>query len=738
MIDTIRWLLMLEVIGLAFLPLTVWLFRWLPDRGYAFAKIAGLLVVTYLTWLAGNAAPVAGPATLPALLVLIVAAVSWWFWRDLTLEAIREARRVIVVEELLFLGAFIAWTVLRAMVFHPGISHTEQYMDMSFLNSSLRSASYPPYDPWMSGHAINYYYFGYLMFATAIKLAGVVPAIGYNLALSTLFALTVAGAFSIAYAMTRRLWWSLLAPVFLALLGNWHAVLVQLPAGHFPSAANWFWESTRVVGNGNTINEFPFFSFMLGDLHPHVMALPVGLLVIAGALSILLNPGTLRIGRNANTARLALVALFAGSLYAINSWDFPTYLIVVLAMLAGNAYLTDASPRWWKAPLASAPATAFVGVILFSPFYLKFASPAQGLGWVTTPANPGEFLQVFGLFLLAAVLLFGTYALIFQPSDEATERNESVLKPERHAMEAGAARPLDNYLLLGAVALIAIVFGVRFQQWTLILCLLVAAAAVILLQRIVNSEEPHRGDVAALIFILLSSLVLAGTEVVYLRDVYAGGSAYRLNTVFKFYYQAWILLGLAGAYAAFRVFTLVRKHFERYYAYGAMVLLGAGIAMGAVYTIKAPQSMSWGGTATSLNGMSALVASSPSDAAAITWLRTRVHGNPVELEAATASAYYPQFARVATFSGLPTVMGWGDHEVLWRGTDPEIQARLKDVNTIYTTSSVRMARTLLSKYHVRYVFAGDTEHAISGVNLAKFGTFMKVAFRSGSTTVYTW
>jgi YYY domain-containing protein len=716
------------------------------------AKLTGLLGVTYLVWLVGLVMPVAQWWFLPAGVTVVVGALSWWRWHRETLATLRPLLRIAAVEEALFLAALISWTVLRVYLLHPGIGHTEQYMDLTMLQGSLRSASYPPYDPWMSGHTINYYYFGYLMYATLVKLAGVAPAVGYNLALSSVFAFTIAGAFSVVYNLTRRILWAGIGPLFVAIIGNWHAILVQIPGGYSPSESGWFWDSTRVIGttfvhgriapnfDPPTINEFPFFSFILGDLHPHVMALPVTIVVAALGLNVLLAPATIRLSRDpVMLARLGLTAIAGGSLYAINSWDFPTYLVVVGACLAGNAYLTDSSQGWWKAPLGTISGVAVAAVIAFSPFYLTFKSPANGIGRVTTPSSLSDVLQVFGLFLGIAAILLVAYSLLFQPAEGAGSPAET-RRQESSVLEVGSART-DTYLLLGSIAGVTLILGLRFGIWTLLVLLLMAGAALALLYRVLNAEEPNRADAMALILIVVGCLALAFPEVFYLRDQFDGGANYRMNTVFKFYYQAWALLGLAGAYGAFRAWRVLREHFSLALGSGMLALVALGTAAGAVYTVAAPQSMTWSGTATSLDGTSILQQTNPSDAAAVSWLDAHVSGNPVVLEASGIGDYLPNgidYSRVATFSGLPTVVGWVGHEIQWRGPIPEIGQRSTDVTTIYTTPSVATATRLLRQYDVRYVYVGTTEQQLPGAHLEKFSRFMHPIYRNAGVTIYSW
>jgi len=238
------------------------------------------------------------------------------------------------------------------------------------------------------------------------------------------------------------------------------------------------------------------------------MALAVTILVGVLALNLLLAPVTLRLGRDAGIlARLALTSIAAGSLYAINSWDFPTFLLVVVAGLAVNAYLTDLTRAWWRAPLATIPAVAIAAVVAFSPFYLQFEAPANGIGRVTTPSNLGDVLQIFGLFLGVAVILLLSYSLLFQPAEDAGDR-AAIPERETSILEAGSSR-LDTYLLLGSIAAVTLILGLRFGIWTLLLLLLMAGACIALLYRVLNSEEPNKTDGMTLILILVACLSVA-------------------------------------------------------------------------------------------------------------------------------------------------------------------------------------------------------------------------------------
>lgn len=738
MIEFLRWLLVLEVLAVAAFPLATRIFTALPDRGAGLSPILGLLLVTYLSWLTGTALPVAAGPVLPLTIAFLLGVVSWGLYRLDALRALAApTRRALLIEQALFISALAVWSLLRAYVFGPPILHTEQFMDMAFLNASVHSASYPPYDPWMSGHSINYYYFGYLAYAGLIKLSGVPVAVGYNLALSTLFAAVLTAAYSLGLAFTRSLRWAAFAPALVGLAGNWHGV-VQVAQGHFPGNTYWwFWDSSRIVATHGdyTINEFPMFSFILGDLHPHVMALPFVLLSLACAIAILLTPGN----RPAvPVPLLSLSALSLGSLFVSNSWDLPTYFLVVAGATFTRAYLYGSSRSWWRGPLIQVAALALLSVLLYLPFYLTFHAPVHGIGLVTTRTVLWQFLEVFGLQILLCIMVVGTLAALLQPAEEADVvgvRAETGSVQTTFASGSTTAWALVCVLLAGTL-------GFAFSAWTLLVVVALGLAAIFVLERVLNTEDPNRADALALILIAVACLVLALTELIYLRDSFDGSDSYRMNTIFKFYYQAWVLLGLAGSYGVYRALRIARAYFSAALATVLTLAVALALAASGTFPVLASSGAVSNDFEHSLNGMAWMsspreAGSSPADAAGIRWLLAHAPARSVIVEATGGG--YTTFARFSTFTGLPTVMGWPDHEDQWRGADPQIEQRVTDVQTLYATHNISQAQHILARYHVRYVVVGSLERqkfGNSSGDLAKFSRFLHVVFSSPGIIIY--
>jgi YYY domain-containing protein len=766
--EVLRWIVAAELIAFAFLPLTVWTFRSLPDRGFAFGKIVALILVTWISWMIGFAT--GGGGSLQMILpVLAIGAIGVWALLGMRMrESLAGLRAILIAEEVLFLLAFIAWAVVRSL--NPAIDLTEKPMDMMLLQATSHISVSPPQDLWLAGHGVNYYYFGYLLMATMGKLTGVAVPITYNLAIALIFALAIAGTYSIVYNLTRRHVWALLGPTVVVLSGNAYVVFQQLLQGSFPwNQFYWFFASSRVVGaNGATINEFPMFSFVLGDLHPHVMAIPTVLACISASLAILFSEPSEKSNSRVviSPLRIAVFAILTGSLVATNTWDYPTYLFLIVIAIAVRSRLSFGN-RWWRPFVTTSGLLILVSLVAFLPFIWQYTSPTSGIGPVTTVTSLAQFAEVFGVFIvgtacLAALIAYETGAL-----------RELSVWFQRKPQDGEWHRPRPDVVAVVTASVLAALTLAAMQRWVLMLVLIAFACVAWLLMHPSRDTgaEARLPDRFVMVLAAAGLLLLATTELTYLRDSFAGGFLYRMNTVFKLYYQAWILLGLATAYAYWRVHEGLQRLQWMRQRTSLRVIWRTGmtvsILMGGTYTVLGPLSyygFSQGGETPllishGLNGMSWLKSADRDDFNAITWLQTHVSGTPTILEASAGpyslDARRPPFARVSTFTGLPTLLGWADHEYQWRGSDPEISARANAINQIYSTGDVSIARQLLLKYKIALVYVGPCERQIyehgpdvcdqSGTNvpiasgkhaLTKFASFMHTVYRSDGVTIF--
>ncbi|RLC69443.1 MAG: hypothetical protein DRI52_08880, partial [Chloroflexi bacterium] len=462
MFYVVIWWLIVGILGWLVWPLAFCLFRNLPDRGYAFVKSLGLLLVSYVFWLLSNGDFLGNTWGGIVFAALVVAALSgaYYRWRRCALDTtgddenglwdwLRANWRLVLAVELVFAVAFGGWTLYRA--YTPDIAATEKPMEFAFLNAILRSDRFPPYDPWMSGYAISYYHFGYIMVAMLTRLSGVPPSYAFNLGIALLFALTVTGAYGVVYNLVaaagqgrgrkgRAIGYGVLGGVFVALVGNLEGVFEVLYSRGLGSATFWkwldvkelvargqvtgrwfdmgggwwWWRASRVIHDKTllgisqeVIDEFPFFSFILGDMHPHVLALPFVLLCLALAFNLL------RSRRALDWVDYVLYAVCLGGLGFLNTWDFPIYLFVVLVAYAVNRYRHQGrlSQDWVREVITCAIVLFGLGLLLYAPFWVTFRSQAGGLlPNLFTVTRLHQYLLMFGMFIFVVLAFLITLA----------------------------------------------------------------------------------------------------------------------------------------------------------------------------------------------------------------------------------------------------------------------------------------------------------------------------------------
>ena len=787
------WWALITLLGLAALPVTMLVFRRLPDQGYTLARPFSLLLAAYFLWLGASLRVIQNNWAGITVAFCIVIAISLFALRQMGgvhafLGQLVNQRKLIISVESLFFVAFLAWSLVRAstVYFRINPSGGEKFMEMAFLTGILNSPHFPPADPWLSGYGISYYYFGYIMMALLTRLSGLTPEVAFDLYDATLFALTFTGAFGLVYNLIasrvshptrfpKAALGGLLGGLFVAVSGNllglvealqargwlppafiqWLAIpdlnSAQVTGSILPAGDLWWWRSSRVLNDldlfgqpigANPITEFPFFSFLLGDNHPHVLALPFVILAIA--LSFNLHLAAQR-GERIPIAELLITALSLGSLVFLNTWDFPIYLL--LALLAWLAGAIARRGRLHKQDLIHSGKLALfftvVTILAYGLFFISFSSQAGGiLPYIFPPTRLPQYLIVFGpfIFILAVFLL-----LSWRAGNARGTGPISISSPQVFGtwLRLCILLTLGYLLLLTFTSLLLVIDkaqgGSLFQQaegwlgglpwwrtllsifasrlanpwlFLIITALLTLAATGVWtsLIRPANPEElpshpqPEPGLTFTRLLIILGLALTFAVEFVYLRDNFG----VRMNTVFKFYFQGWVCLALASAYALHWFSEYAREfvpRFVRIAFYVATTLLVLG---GLVYPLLATLSRTGGfSQPLDLNGSTLLRSAYPDDFAAIDWLRENTPPNAVILEAPGQS--YNFEGRISAFTGRPTLLGWAYHEAQWRGSYTEQARREDDIAVIFKNYGSNESDALLGQWGVQYIVIGSSE-----------------------------
>ncbi|MFZ3070456.1 MAG: DUF2298 domain-containing protein [Anaerolineaceae bacterium] len=633
----LSWYLVSLVIGWVNLPLSWRLFKALPSRGFHLSRPIGLLLWGYLFWMLTSLKllnnDLAGQLVAFGILLGINLYVSRnGRWREVV-EWVKINRRLVFVVEGLFLGAFALWAFVRSA--NPTIAGTEKPMEMAFINAILRSPSFPPNDPWLSGYGISYYYFGYVLSAMLIRVTGVTAGVGYNLVSALWFGLTAICAYGLLFDLlatrgrkgteaeekTVPKWVfsaALLAPVMLLVVSNWHGFLDILNSrGLFwsstqtgesvsafwnwlnlkelttaPSSYSWFptriggvqwWGASRVVQdfqlNGQAlevIDEFPFFTYLLSDIHPHVLAMPFVFLAISQALNAILGgwQGKTRLFRRTiplGWPEIALAVITLGGIAFLNTWDFPFYLVLIAVAICYQRYT---QLGWSGSRIKEFFLICFgfgiPAILAYFPFYVSFSSQAGGILPSLAFFTQGKYFWVMFGPLLVPILGYLVYQFFAKPHKRAVKPALLItgglflfLLIFSWGLSFMATKiPSLNQLFLslqGANAdvnplLEALVNRIKAPGTWITLFVMIFLALSLLLGKEKNNQTdevsilPQKkpiSEVFVLFLVLLGTLLTLAPEFVYLKDQFGT----RMNTIFKFYYQAWILWSVAGSYA---------------------------------------------------------------------------------------------------------------------------------------------------------------------------------------------
>jgi uncharacterized membrane protein len=769
----IIWWGSLFLIGAVAYPLTRLLFSAWFDRGYLFSKAVGLVMISYLVWLGASLHIL--PFTTPAIFVVAalvgIAGLIMTINKDWRIENKENTLKIsifsinfshlliVIIEEIFFLAALCFWAWIKAH--EPSIHGLEKFMDFGFAKSILNSRYFPPADIWFAGDTINYYYFGHFVMALLTRLSGIDLRYTFNLMLATIFAFTFTMSFSIGYQLLKQRFQKdkedqggdkigiiggLLTAFLVASAGNMQTIyaFTQGYTGenvkpfwelfwpitkfwqNLPVGLNTYWYANATRFIPYTIHEFPSYSFVVSDVHGHVLSLPFVLLAIAMLFSLFKREQKGMINKldKEDMLRYGFYGLLLSVLYMTNVLDAPIYggLIIIFIILS-----SDQIGSWWermKFKIIRIFIVTGIAGLAALPFFLNFKAFVSGLAVNCPPVN-------------LANSRFGP--IIF----------ESVEKCQHS--------PIWMMWILWGFFIFC---GVSF---------IISKIRIKKIGDAVVQPKYTRTEVLLVVFFVYSIALIIFPEFFYFKDIYP--MHFRSNTMFKLGYQAFIMFSIISGYAIVTIINRMKadgnklkgdfkqKFFalKRLPSVIFLILLTPQLLLVSIYPIFAVRSYFDSlRTYHGLDGMAWFKEQYPDDYAGIEWLDKTVSERQKQIKASNTLAHdaqkldalmpviveaegdsYTDYARISAFTGLQTIIGWPVHEWLWRGTYDIVGPRRDEVRKIYESQNLGEIKAILTKYQVSYLVVGSLEKSkYTAMNLDFFPRIGSPVFQQGQTVIY--
>ncbi len=763
------WYIGITILGWMVYPIIRIAFKGLDKKGWPILRVAGLIILTFLVWIAGSFGIQVTRLTIFSCILILFVINGFLFFlgkNEIVQELSNNLKSIIFIEIIIFIF-FVFFLLIR--IGNPDLWHPykggEKPMDFSYFNALIKSVSYPPYDPWYAGGYINYYYWGFLIAAIPTKLLGIIPSIAYNLILPSFFSFTASAAFCVGWnllerelenhgefneskRLERKILSGLVAATFVLVIGNFGTIkmivqgfqrlsemastyvnernfstiasffegikifIKQRKFNYYPG--DWYWIPSRTI-SGEPITEFPYFTFLYGDPHAHLFALPITLLALSWMISLINERVKYKIKWELSL-KLLIGGIIIGALRPTNTWDYPVFLVLACGCILYVIIKYAIPPRSIFPNLTMQQRTIILGILaaisfglisyyLFNPFSKWYGQGYTSIDfWTGEKTLLGAYLTHWGyfIFIIYSWLLNEVYNWMRITPLSVLNK----IYPYWKGIIGGFI------LLLTAIAFLVI-------RGVVISILVIPAISILglLLYRKESSEKQK-------FIIILTCIGLGLTLLVEL--VVLSGDIGRMNTVFKFYLQAWTCLAISSSWYIYQLFKNIKNWGRKNTISGwitIILLLSMSVTLFPVIASadKITDRIS-DAVPITLDGMEYMRYSSYTendqvmdlrqDYELIRWMQDNINGTPIIIEANVPE--YRWGNRITIYTGLPGVIGWNWHQRQQRAINPSdwVFKRVKDINTFYSVADIAVAKELIEKYNIGYIVVGQLEKII--------------------------
>ena len=751
------WIVILELFSIPGFALLFLIFKKFKRSNIFISYITGILAFNYCIWLLTYLNIIKYSSIYIIFLFILSIVLSIYYLnkkKETLLPWLKNNIDTISLSKISFIGCIIIFLIFRSL--SPEIFSGEKPMDLGILNNLIRNDSLPPEEIWFGGKTLSYYYFGHFIFATLTKMSFLPDYFTFNLAVASIAGLTFTTSCGVMFLLSKSHYYSLMTGIFTVFLGNlsgireliWGDQAHLLADGKNPLNFHLFWATSRVIPH--TVNEYPLWSAIFGDLHGHFMAMPVYILILY--LGIYMCQSLIK--EKFINWTIALYSSFTlGVLSITNTWDIPGSSALLFTFITLGILLSIQSLTKKKTLIHSFKnyllllSIGISSFLWFLPYWLNSRSISKfSRGFLNKSEiiKLDDYLVVWGLFLFifASLFLFEIYRAVEKElsknnSNEASKTISIIFIISLIVLLPGCLLiptfeikiPLNYSDLPGFITIYST------NIFTIILIILGIVTFFLL------KETTIKIVCGIIIFGLAITLF---TETCFFYD--------RMNTVFKLYLETWLLFAISSVYVLYYLFQ------PGYYIFRAcksiylelikllwfaplfiLIALAGFTSITAIIGFSFTDKTGSYKPVLTINGIAYSKYNLPSEYQAIEWIKENIKDkNCILLE--SHGNGYSQCGRVCMNTGIPIVVGW-EHHLTQRGVNREdIKKRSKDVRNIYTCQDANEIYDLLKRYKVNYIFVGNEEikdYGIRGLQTLKRNPMkFKQIFNNDKVTIF--
>ena len=749
----------------------------LNDRGLFVSKIIGLVFISSFVWLLTLFTPIPnlGYVWRISFLIFVIVAILKLLNKEFRREIINfiiSKKTQILLFEFIFLSVFFFFVLLR--MYDNNAVGTERPMDSMMLNSVFNSYYNPPNDLWMSGNKISYYYFGYWIFAGFYSIIFFDTNNLYNLSFGLIPALSSAAALSFIsnflyitknnkFKFIKPIFVSIITPFFLVFSSNFYGfvllldymkifplsilnwlhgdkhVTIQNYEYFIPQDFWWWWKSSRIINSYKnnesldfTINEFPFFSFLLGDFHPHMISIPFFITTLILFTSYFVGSKYIYLSHKRPKISYLftlLLILFIGSTGFINMWNLSFFVLFTFILIYFYFYINKfqikiiITSKFIREILL----VWIIGILVFGNFYFitsdsNISYPFISFNYITTRPIHLIYVWIIPLSIIIPLLYFMFHENFYTKSKLSLFKTKSNL--------------LFISLFIATSIIWAIVNMVISEQslaqllLSLIFFYIFYLPLFFLIYHLITKTIKNN-DVLKLSYYLLlftAFILLYLSELFYVKDIFGN----RMNTIFKFHYQVWIVFSITSGISLKFLFEYNLRNITRIILSISFLILATSniYFVTASYLTKIKESSNLNPNLSSINHLE----NDTNKYELIKYLRLNSNHNDVIIE--TQGKSYTNDSQISSESRIPTILGWVGHQLQWRSNHSDIYNREEDIDTFYISNDSQEIINIINKYSITMIILGPNEIEKYNINsLNKFLNISEIIYKNNDYTL---